>query len=504
MFVLFLSKPANIYAQQPTPTPSETPIASATPVTSSDLERRLYQVEVTQSQTIEALKSTNDFNRFLFTVTGGIVGLLVGIQSFATITQIRREGKRDLAESAGVKQVSDILQVVEQSLQSRLAAEEEARKKAIEAEGKLAEVEKKYERLDVFYQNFQSNIRKLRNGLESDALQWASTIPRHGFKGFADKLDEFAIRFDRFKVDSEPVEDEKQEFGAHTMYIRGIAAHYANQPEIAEKYLKKVVSYQQPEIGEDQLPFNRRIANAYYYLGIIESNFGHHQEAIDNFENANHRDLQGRDFLTKIVIAEAYKMTGEFDKAQHFLDDVERKIIEIQKIDGTIPPAELRHWSRANLIKANMMMIKHENNWEITVQGLLHPVRDRDSTYYFATATLAQSYHSQGNFEMAKQLFQDVYDTIIAVAEISNIKEVRSKILLLMFAGMSSKYIGKEKQSAEYLDQAKEYCNDLPKINSHFCTVFSPLSKRNEIVSNIQSHIAFIRKGIVLIEPSSS
>ncbi|WKZ47696.1 MAG: hypothetical protein QY306_17980 [Anaerolineales bacterium] len=499
LLTFFMPIPKIIYAQQVAPTLTPPPITSPTPELSSNLERRLYQIEIAQSQTIESLKSTNDYNRFLFSVTGAIIALLVGIQSFATLTQIKREGKRDFAESAGVKQVSDILQVVEQSLQSRLAAEEEARKKAIEAEGKLAEVEKKYERLDIFYRNFQSNIRKLRNELESDALLWAGTVPRHGFKGLADKLNDFANRFDRFKIDSEPIEEEKQEFSPHALYIRGIAGHYANKPEDAEKYLKKVVSYQQPEEGEDQLPYNRRIANAYYYLGLIDSNFGHNQDAIDNFENANRRDLQGRDFLTKVVIAEAYMMAGDFDNAGRFLTDLERKIVELQQIEGTLHPAESRLWSRAILIKANMILIKREENWTDKIQAMLLPVRDRDSSYYFATATLAQSYHVQGNFELAKQFFQEVYDTILALADINSIREVRSKILLLLFAGMSSKYIGREKQSAEYLDQANQYCNDLPKINSHSCTVFSPLSKRNEKISEIQSHIALIRKGIVLL-----
>jgi hypothetical protein len=273
-FIFFLSQPMATYAQQPATTPTTSAIDSLTPTPLPDLERRLYELEIEQSQTIDSLKSTNDYNRFIFSVTGAIIALLVGIQSFATLTQLKREGKRDLAESAGVKQVSDILRVVEQSLQSRLAAEEEARKKAIEAEGRLAEVAKKFERLDIFYQNFQSNIRKLRNEIERDALQWASTVPRHGFRGLADKLNDFANRFDRFIVDSEPIEEEKQEFSPHAHYIRGIAAHYANQPEVAGKHLRKVISYQQPELGEDALPYNRRIANAYYYLGLIERTSG--------------------------------------------------------------------------------------------------------------------------------------------------------------------------------------------------------------------------------------
>ncbi len=500
LVAFFVSVQPVIHAQQPATTSIAPTVMPLTPT--PDIERRLYQVEITQSQTVDSLKSANDYNRFLFSVTGAIIALLVGIQGFATFTQSSREGKRDLVERAGVKQVSDVLTVVQQTLESRLAAEEDARKKAKEAEEKLADVAKKFDRLDIFYKNFQSNIKKLRNELESDALQWASTIPRHGFKEQADKLNDFANRFDRFKLDSEPIEEEKQEFGAHVVYIRGIAAHYANQPEIAEKYLRKVVSYQQPELGEDTLPYNRRIANAYYYLGLIELNFGHNQDAIDYFEKANQRDIQGRDFLTKIVIAEAYKIIGEFDKASQYLNEIEKKIHEIERLEGSIPQAELRLWSRAILIRANMIIVVHEKNWEEAVQGLLHPVRDRDATYYYATATLAQSYHSQGNHKIAKELFHEVYDEIVAT-DIHNIREVRSKMLALMFAGMSSKYIGQDKQSSEYLDQANANCNDLPKIDSQGCTVFSPLSKRNEKVNVIQTHIELIRKGAVLLEPGS-
>lgn len=498
LIFLFLSypKPDLAYAQSATPTPTSILTTPSPPP--ADLELRIDQIESQQAITIETLMSINDFNRFLFSVTGGIVALLVGIQGFVTYSQLKREGKRDLAELAGVKQISEIMTVVQQTLESRLAAEEEARKKAKEAEEKLADVAKKFERLDVFYQNFQSNIKKIRAELENDALQWASTTPRHGFRELGDRLNGFAIRFDRFRADNEPIEEERQSFSARCDYIRGIAALVMNQPEIAVRHLEQVVSIQKPEPSEDSIAHNRRIANSYYYLGVIESNFGRHQRAVEYFENANKRDLKGRDFLTKTVIAEEYVMTGDFDKAEALINEIERKVKEIKALDGSLPNYELRLWSRARLIRANMVIIKRGDQWEETVKTILQPVREDDANYYYATATLAQVHHLQGNIESAKQLFREVYDATVTLPDINIIKEIRSKILLLMLIGMSAKYIGLEKPSTEYLNRAHQHCADLPKFNSDTCTVFSLLSKKNENVEIIKNHIELIRKGVLL------
>lgn len=500
-------------AQQDSPTPTVLPTSIVTPLPVFEsvyaLEDRVQRLEITQEETINTLTTINGYNQFLFTLTGGIIALLVGIQGFATYIQFRREREReerqmqresamDDAQLTGAKRVSDIMTVVQQTLESRLLAEQAERQKAQKLEEQLNDVANKFDRLDNFYQRFQANIHRLRNELEAEASQLAGK-GRHDFRGIPDKLNDFARRFDRFMSDYKGVEESDYSFTAHIPYIRGIAAHYSNQPKVAEDFLKQVVSRESPEPGEEILAYNRRKANSYYYLGLNESNFGHYEDAIKYFEAGNSFDSQSRDFLTKIVIVEAYVMFGEFNKASQLLSDIEARMHEIEQVEGTLRNSEFRLKSRIALIRANILILRGEGNWQTEAQSLLLLVREADASYYYVTATLAQLSHLLGDVQIARDLFRDVYDTILTLADIHTIHETRSKILLLMIAGMAAKYIGQDKQSKDYLDQATELCGSLPIIESQICTVFSTLTKRNESSDTIKRHIEFIRSGKILI-----
>lgn len=501
-------------AQQNNPTPTITGSVTSTPpgpatASAGALEDRIERLEIAQEETIHSLTSINEYNQFLFTLTGGIVALLVGIQGFATYIQFRREREReerqirresamDDAQLTGAKRVSDIMNVVQQTLESRLLAEQAEREKAENLQKQLEDVANKFDRLNTFYQKFQSNIRNLRNELESEAAQLAQT-GRHDFRTNTDALTDFARRFDRFMSDYKSVEEGDYSFTAHVPYIRGIAAHYSNQPDKAEEYLKQVVTRQSPEPGEESLAYNRRMANSYYYLGLNGSNFGRYEEAIQYFEMGNKLDFQSRDFLTKIVIAEAYVMNGEFSKADQVLDEIETRMRDIEELEETLRNAEFRHRSRVALIRANILILRGTGDWKREAQALLLPARKADPSYYYVTATLAQLSHLQGDGQTARELFQDVYDTILTVADIHKIREARSKILLLMIAGMAARYIGQEKQSKDYLDQANDLCGSLPIMGSRICTVFSTLTKRNEPPDTIKQHIELIRNGGILI-----
>jgi len=497
-----------IHAQSPTPT---TPIPlSITPT--PDLENRLLQVEIEQVRTIELLKSSNDYNQFLIQVTGGIIALLVAIQGFTTAVQLRREGRRDehqrrreekqdLVEVTGVEQVSKIMAVVQQTLESRLATEQLARTVAKDAQEQLEKVQKEVKIFERFYENFQTNIQKTRKVLDETASQWASKVMRHDFRKMADELNDFARRFDQFKEDSESLEDEKRAFSPRVPYIRGIAALISNQPEIAKQLLTEVAAFQQNESNETEIAYNHRIANANYYLGVIESNFGNDQDAIAYFENANKRDLQDTDILTKVVTAEAYVMKAEYSKAKQFLTEVENRLRETELRESRLGNHHLRLRSRAALIRANMAILGRESNWVEDAKQLLEPLHIADSQYYYATYTLAQLYAIQNETDYARNLFREAYETIISSNDLHIVREARSKIILLMVAGICAKHgFPTDKLSEDYLDQANNLRSSLPKIGDRICTVFSPLSKRNENGETIHYHIELIRTGKVLLE----
>jgi tetratricopeptide (TPR) repeat protein len=461
------------------------------------------------------LESNNDQNRFLLTAFGTFIAVLVTIQGLATFYQLRREakrddqqslreGQRDKIEQASVAQVSDIMRVVRETLESRLDAEkqwrEEANKTRIELERVLNEVKS----LDRFVRNFQSNIQNARQAIEGNASRLAQ-IPRHDFKSLANELNGFARQFDAFGTEYEPLEEEpRPQFSAKALYIRGIAAHYSNQPERAKQYLNKVAALQQPEQGDTDRAYKRRIANAYYYLGITESNFGNTQGAIDAFEHANSLDPESADFLTKIVTAEAYVMSGpdEFTKAEQIISEIEeglRRKREREK-EGRLAGVYLRLHSRALLVRVNMTFLRGAENWEQEAKRPLEVIHDDNPSYYFATATLAQVYAIQGNHDEARELFREAYETIEHSGELLTGTEARSQILLQMVAGLCCRHgLMNNKRSDEHLDKVDNLRDNLPKVDSQVCTVFSTLSKRNEKSETIHDHIELIRKGKVLL-----
>jgi broad specificity phosphatase PhoE len=105
------------------------------------------------------------------------------------------------------------------------------------------------------------------------------------------------------------------------------------------------------------------------------------------------------------------------------------------------------------------------------------------------------------NDQRARQQFDSAYDCIVRRRHLETTTEVRSRILLLMVAGICSRMgssDGKKRMPEEFLDEAKMLLERLPRRDSEQCTVFSPLSKRNETASTVASHIGQIELGAVI------
>ena len=483
----------------------------------SDLENRLFKIETVQTHVITSLGTANEQNKTLLTGFGAVLAGLFVILSIVTVIQIRREGaketnqnqrekERDIVENAGVKQVSGILDVVNRTLTSRLDAEREAREDANTSRKELDKVRGEVKNLFQFFKKFQSNIQNQRKGVEDYAVRLAQ-VPRHEFRLNLDDLNSFARQFDTFKSQFEALDDSQQEFSAEALYIRGIASHYANNPQDAKHYLDRVTKLEHPKPGDFEIAYKRRLADTYYYLGLIASNFGKTQEAIDFFKQANNLDPEGTDFLTKIVIAESYVMNGTntFDKAKEILAEINKGLLRHkQNTKGNLEGIYLRLASRSSLIEANMAISHKSADQWLESQETLEKVCKDDPLYYFATATLAQIYTIQNRVEEARKLFLTSYENIERSGDLRIITEARSKILLCMVASLCCQHGSKDKKrSDEHLDKAASLLGSLPKIDSQECTVFSTFSKQNEKSGIIHSHIDFIRKGKVLLNEGS-
>ncbi len=479
------------FAQQLAPTPTPT-----TPVTGgvSDLDDRVFKLEAEQSQTIESLKITNERNTFLFNITTGLLGLLILVQGAVSFVQQRRDSKRDGEELVGVRRVNEIMTVVRDSFESRLTAEKQEREGREKAEERLASFDKQIKELNASSARQKANLEKKHQSIEDLAFE-LSKVGRHKFKSKTNQLEKFADNFDQFDSYFLPIDDIAPNFSPYVHFIRGIAAHYGNEPDIALAHLKKVVSAPRPE-NDEEVARKRIIATAYYYLGLIESNFGNLQDSIAFFDQGNALMSPHVDFFTKIVTAESYVFNSEFSKAEQLLDEVIDGLDADEKVHGNNNGYRIGDRNRATLIKANITIMLHPPKWQETVQQLLNPLYEKDSSFYFAGITLAQSYASQGNTELAEKYFRESYKPIRITPALHT--EIRSRILFFMTAGLASKYISEESEAKFYLDQASNLCGLLPTLENKTCTVFSILSKLNEPVEIIQEHIELIREGKVL------
>jgi tetratricopeptide (TPR) repeat protein len=432
------------------------------------------------------LRASPEMREPILALLAGLLGVIIGLML--------------ASRQKGIEQVYEVMEVIQRTLQSRLDAEVMERKRAIEAESRLQQVLDQVEVLEQFYRGFQKTIERSRETIEDRASEFAQTS-RHDFKRKTHDLNSFVRQFDTFKTEFEPLEEEpRTPFSPRVLYIRGIAALYANRPDIAKQCLEEVVRFREPQLGETKRDYNCRVANAYYYLGVIESNFGNYRGAIDSFEEANERDPQGTDVLTRVVTAEAYVMMRNFAKAGEFIAGAEKGLRAMECEQGRLHNHQLRLQSRAALIRANMAMLEREENWHQQVQRLLKPVYVADPQYYYATATLAQVHADQGDSDKAQELFNEAYTVIERSGHLLTVTEARSRILLMMIAGMCCKHGPMdEKRSEVHLNEADSLRSSLPTIDSQVCTVFSPLSKRNESSDTICHHIELIRKGDILL-----
>lgn len=492
VFVLSALKVGTVQtlAQQPTPTP-----------VIPNLEGRIYQLEAMQTQTVRSLELMNAQNKSIITVIGAFAGVLILIQTAATFVQLRREGKRGEVDSAGARQVSEVMNVVQKTLESRLDREEQERERAQKAEVGLENIRDQVGSLEQFRRAFQTIIEKTRRDIDERASQWAKDVYRHDFRGMANELNRFAQDFDSFKAGLEDLEEPRGRFSARVPYIRGIAAHYANQPDIAKQHLEEVERRRKEELepGESERDRDRCVANAYYYLGLIGSNFDNYPEAITLFEKANALDPQARDFLTRVVTAEAYAMIGDFRNAKENITAIKEEAAKMER-RGSLRNYHLRLQSRAVLIETNIAILDRRAEWHQETRKLLEAVHKVEPHYYYATATLAQVYYDQGDYDKAQELFSEAYRDIERSGHLYVVTETRSRILLEMFAGMCCKHGLKDgKMADEHLDRADGFRTRLPTIGTQVCTVFSPLSKKNEQSETIHAHIESIRKGKVLL-----
>jgi hypothetical protein len=471
------------------PAPSQSDLAPQV----AELNRKVSEQGATLTQYIASLNSVLDLLRWLL---GGLALGLTGV----VVIQSYFQKRHDEVQLAGVEKVTDIMGVVHSALDGRLTEEKNQRMRADTLETTLKEFKEQLRRATERGDIQDRIIRREREAIEAGAQALADTS-RHAFRGRIDDLLAFARRFDTFKTQYEPMEEEVREFSAKVLYVRGIAAAYANEPGTAQEYLTTVTN--QATVGaEPQDTVDRRIAVAFFYLGIIKSNFGHVIAAADSFSAARQKYPKDIDNLTAVVEAEALAMGGRIADARARAQEIEENL-DARYRNGVLPFDERRLRSRAILIQANAAILEGHRNYIQVVTGLLTPVLEQDPDYYYARVTMAQvklASNDSAERPIAETLLQSAYEDIIVSNHRYTLVEARSKILLYMTAGLCQRLgVSNLAHADEHLSMASRLLGSLPRMGPETCTVFSVLTKRNEGRQTIEEHIRAVRDGQALL-----
>ena len=321
-------------------------------------------------------------------------------------------------------------------------------------------------------------------------------------------------------------------------YVRGIAAHHANDPKTATTHLKRVINEDEAQkrildsfaseraIDKEDDNLRKRFVVAFYLLGLTDSNFEYYDKADEHFRRALALEVRPKkselqknkppDLLTRIVAAEAAR--GNVPLALKYLDEIgqsigvmkaeHKKMCDDSKLDVPFPASLRKLGNRAQLARVNLKVTPGFADYS-TEMKLLEDVLpnaelpNAELSEYYIRATLAQMLSRSGAHDRSKALFTEAYAHIQMLGYLSpeSITEIRSRVLLLMTAALSAKN-GKDETRAiaeEHLNEASALVNQLPTRDNQTCSVFSAISKKNESSQRIIEHIGQIRAGAILI-----
>lgn len=424
-----------------------------------------------------------------------------------------REQRIDALAQNSVRSISSILNVLHRTLEARRVAEAQARTAAAESEAMIKGLTGTIDKLTAEISNLKQvgiEVKRTRDNerqaIEFSAAELAKTA-RHQFRLRLKAFDHYSQQYDGYRARYGSDErDAFLDFTSVASYVRGIAAHYFNDPANATKYLEKVIA---DRVDNDNNEVKRRIV-VLYLLGIIESNFEAYEKADVHFRNALALEPKPQenetllrippDFLTRVVAAEAAAISNNLVVSEQYLVEIDKALAQIRKecSAGNIPfsASHRRLGERAALVRANQHLRTADYSSAISLlEPIVETATPRD---YYAKATLAQLYFVTGKLEQSQKLFRDCYTSIQALGDLSpeSITEVRSRILLLMTAAVAAHWGNTDRGMAlNHLDEAVSLIEQLPKRGGQMCSVFSTFSKRNESSRAIALHIDQIRAG---------
>jgi hypothetical protein len=162
--------------------------------------------------------------------------------------RVIREQRVDTLALHSTRSISNILNVLHRTLEARRAAEDQARQAETTSAATISGLTTTIERLANEIAGLKTDAAEVKRTRENervsieDTAATLSLTPRHQFRHRLRSFEQFAQQYDSFRArHGSPDGDVFLGFKSGVSYVRGISAHYFNDPATATAHLMRVV-----------------------------------------------------------------------------------------------------------------------------------------------------------------------------------------------------------------------------------------------------------------------
>lgn len=508
-------------AQQPTPTTSApTPAPTTTLAFTPALERRVYQLEVKQDQTVKSLQTSNTVTQVVMGVAGGFVAILVGIQGFATYRQLRREEGRDERQTSreevwnryagrmfalqekNLKEVNTITTAIAagatqnvDSLNTILSTFQRIMEFKVMEAGEAKDLMRRVEDLQSQLENLERAQRQQRDELEraqrrqvEELLQCAVRL-RHPRFMYTSPDPDLKLQIEGYRTQTDFME--RATLDRYT----GVESPKAENRRYGEIYLRRgVIAYcdndvlksrEMLRIAERFFPFSeqeiesmsreQRLPTAFtqYYLALIEKNYGEMTAAREYIERSY--TVYGRnepeELLTPATRAEILSYLGDMDNARVAIHEVLGRADDLRQ-RGPLRRHDAIYALRARLLLGNTYYVSHE--WQQALQHYQDTLKADVHRYYgyYVYHSIAQVYHQLGDEKRAKENKRQAYKELVDTRHLQTKVALDTKILLNALAYLCTRE-DKPQKAQEYRETIRELWLRIREVNGLQLRLFS-------------------------------
>jgi len=411
-----------------------------------------------------------------------IVREMMKLQNAAVDQQVRF-GKLQLATAEAnpaqqfepVKNVSDVINVVQKTLAFRLEQEEKVA-------NTIKEIERiKSERERTKKQKLEGAVSIFDHFKNMSRMQFAALTPeqyKRAIKlvGLVEDLDE-------------SLNEKGFDIAGGLLYSCGVIEYYDNDVIEARTYLNRAAQCRASD-HEAELTTNEgyriRFAFIHYFRALIEKNWGELSEALHEIEQSA-KLLENRigEFLTPVTHAEILSyIVGDEQRCGTQLQDLLRRINDLEsaaKSQGkNLDANQIRLRNRMLVLLGNTYFVLGAYREAVDYYNKALQFNPDD---YYALSSAGQCYQALGDASAA-DFFKRCLNGIERSGDFRRKRERSVRAVIAVVAALAARDCGDTARYYEYAQEARDLLSGNLDVNGLSPKFFSPSSKR--LVSSIE------------------